>query len=79
MNKADGRTTNLCCVYLITLRNLLCSQSSCAYTHHLLKHPAQMMRILKSDFIGNFTHGSARACQQVLDTVDDSEVDVFNS
>ena len=37
-----------------------------------------MMRILESDLIGYLAHGLVRACQQVLDTVDDSEVDVFD-
>ena len=37
-----------------------------------------MMRILESDFVGNLAHGLIRACQQILDTVNDGKVDVFN-
>ena len=46
--------------------------------HHFLEHPAQMMRILEAYLIGYLAHGLVRACQQVLDAVDDGKVDVFN-
>ena len=46
--------------------------------HRLLEHPAQVMRILDPHFIGDLTHGLARAGQQVLDTVDDGEMDVLD-
>ena len=45
---------------------------------HFLEHAAQVMRVLEADFIGYFAHCFVRACQQILDTVDDSEVDVLN-
>ena len=37
-----------------------------------------MMRILESNCVRYLAYCLVRACQQVLDTVDDSEVDVFN-
>ena len=45
---------------------------------HFLEHPAQMMRILEADFVSNFAHGLVRACQQILDAVDNGKVDVFD-
>ena len=37
-----------------------------------------MVRILEAYLIGYLAHGLVRACQQVLDAVDDGKVDVFN-
>ena len=36
------------------------------------------MRILEADFVSNFAHGLVRACQQILDAVDNGKVDVFD-
>ena len=37
-----------------------------------------MVRILEADSIGYLAHGLVRACQRVLDAVDDGKVDVFD-
>ena len=44
----------------------------------LLEHPAQMMWVLETDFVGYFAYGFVCACQQILDAVNEGEVNVFN-
>ena len=37
-----------------------------------------MMRILEPNFVSYFTHSFACACQQILDTVDNGEMDILD-
>ena len=46
--------------------------------HYFLEHPAQMMWVLETDFVGYFAYGFVCACQQILDAVNEGEVNVFN-